>query len=137
MQGDFYGDGNRYRGEGDESKTVVVPKGPVTFVLDNYQKAASKTCLDNCNNINYLTLGLVDEAGEVAGKVKRIIREDGGKLTEERAAEIADELGDVAWYLSQLARVIGYDLSTITNNNLRKLQSRQERGVIAGQGDNR
>jgi NTP pyrophosphatase (non-canonical NTP hydrolase) len=82
-------------------------------------------------------LGLCGEAGEVAEKVKKTIRDDGGVLSDERRDALARELGDVLWYLAQLATEAGLDLETIAEDNLEKLLSRQERGVLRGSGDDR
>jgi NTP pyrophosphatase (non-canonical NTP hydrolase) len=82
-------------------------------------------------------LGLVGEAGEVADKLKKVIRDHGGVLTDPVRDAVAKELGDVLWYLSVLAYELDYDLNTIAQDNLDKLASRQERGVISGSGDNR
>jgi NTP pyrophosphatase (non-canonical NTP hydrolase) len=82
-------------------------------------------------------LGLVGEAGEVADKLKKVIRDHGGVLTDPVRDAVAKELGDVLWYLSVLAYELDYDLNTIAQGNLDKLASRQERGVISGSGDNR
>lgn len=85
----------------------------------------------------YLALGLTGEAGEVAEKVKKLCRDDGGDLTEERREGIKNELGDVFWYLSETARQAGLTLAEVAQANLDKLTSRQARGVLTGDGDNR
>ena len=77
------------------------------------------------------------EAGEVADKVKKVIRDNGGVFTNENRYEIAKEIGDVLWYCATLANDIGFDLETIGQMNYNKLHSRQVRGVIGGSGDNR
>jgi NTP pyrophosphatase (non-canonical NTP hydrolase) len=88
-------------------------------------------------DMTYPALGLCGEAGEVAEKVKKTIRDDGGVLGYERRAALSRELGDVLWYLSQLATEAGLDLEAIAAENLDKLFSRQERGVLRGSGDDR
>ena len=88
-------------------------------------------------DMTYPALGLCGEAGEVAEKVKKTIRDDGGVLSDERREALARELGDVLWYLSQLATEADLDLETIAEDNLEKLLSRQERGVLRGSGDDR
>jgi len=87
--------------------------------------------------LNYAITGLVNEAGEVSGKLKKLIRDDHGELTEERRAQMLDELGDVAWYLSQCCMELGSEFSTVAGKNLLKLHSRLERGKLKGDGDNR
>ena len=101
--------------------------------LDEYQKRAEKFAVypDNFKVI-YPSLGLVGEAGEVAEKVKKWLRD--GAIDKE---EVAKELGDVMWYMAALARDLGYPLSDIAQMNLDKLTSRKKRGKIRGSGDNR
>ena len=86
--------------------------------------------------IAYCALGL-GEAGEVQGKVKKILRDDNGVVLGEKALEIAAELGDVLWYVARLGSELGYTLEEIAQMNLTKLASRKERGVLGGSGDNR
>ena len=88
-------------------------------------------------NLLYPTLGLCGEAGEVAEKVKKMLRDDDGVLTPERREALAKELGDVLWYVAQVATEAELDLQEIADANLRKLLSRQERGVLQGSGDER
>jgi NTP pyrophosphatase (non-canonical NTP hydrolase) len=85
----------------------------------------------------YPALGLAGEAGEVAEHVKKAIRDDGGEVSEERRTAMAKELGDVLWYVSQLASELGLELDEIAQINLDKLLSRQRRGVLSGSGDER
>ncbi len=89
------------------------------------------------DNLTYPTLGLCGEAGEVAEKVKKAIRDDGGVLTDARREALAGELGDVLWYLAQLATEAGLDLGEIAGANLEKLLGRQQRGDRQGSGDDR
>jgi NTP pyrophosphatase (non-canonical NTP hydrolase) len=85
----------------------------------------------------YPTLGLANEAGEVAGKVKKAFRDDGGKMTATRLADIQKELGDVLWYISALCTELGITLEETADINLTKLAGRAARGTINGDGDNR
>lgn len=87
--------------------------------------------------IVYLALGLNGESGEVAEKVKKIVRDQAGKLTDFDRVEIGKELGDVLWYLAMLAEELGISLEEVAQGNIDKLISRKERGVIHGSGDNR
>jgi len=89
------------------------------------------------DNLLYPTLGLCGEAGEVAEKVKKMVRDDDGVLTPERREALAKELGDVLWYVAQVATEAELDLSVIATANLDKLLSRQSRGVLQGSGDER
>lgn len=88
-------------------------------------------------NFTYPTIGLMGEAGEVANKIKKIIRDDKGKLKSEKAKEIGLELGDVMWYVAQLTTELGLKLSDVAGDTIEKLASRKNRGKIHGSGDNR
>lgn len=109
------------------------------MLLNTYQKHAKKTAIYPAkgNNYSYPALGLVGEAGEVAEKIKKIIRDQNGVMTPENKAEIAKELGDVLWYIAILASEIGYDLKKVGEINLAKLKSRAKRDKLKGSGDNR
>ena len=89
------------------------------------------------SSIAYYTLGMVDEAGEVAGKVKKLYRDHDGVLTEEYKKEIAKEIGDVLWYVSQLCTKMGLSLDEVAQMNIEKIYSRFERNKVHGDGDNR
>lgn len=104
-----------------------------------YQKKSRKTALypDKDNNFIYPTLGLADESGEVVGKIKKVIRDQDGKMNDENKKEIAKELGDVLWYIAQIATELGIDMDEIAEKNIEKLYSRLDRGKIGGSGDNR
>lgn len=80
---------------------------------------------------------MAGEAGEVAEKLKKLLRDDGGVLTEERRHALALELGDVLWYVSRIAAHAGLPLSSVADLNLAKLASRMERGTLGGDGDTR
>lgn len=103
-----------------------------------YQELAHKTA-DFPSHLNslYPTLGLVGEAGEVANKVKKIYRDKGGRIDPDTLTELEQELGDVLWYLAELATQLGLSLEEIAAKNIVKLNDRQKRGVIRGDGDNR
>ena len=81
--------------------------------------------------------GLTGEAGEVADKVKKVIRDRGGVFDADTREAIKLELGDVLWYVAQLASELGYDLNEVADANLQKLSSRAARGRIGGSGDQR
>ena len=82
-------------------------------------------------------LGLCGEAGEVAEKFKKIIRDKDGKLDAEDKVEIAKELGDVLWYNAIIANYLDIEFADIAQANLKTLASRKNRGKISGSGDNR
>lgn len=108
--------------------------------FEEYQRESIKTDLNVVvkeSNLAYYALGLCDEAGEVAGKVKKLYRDYDGVLTEEYKKEIAKELGDVVWYLSQMCTKLGLSLEEVAQMNLDKLKSRLDRGKLTGSGDNR
>jgi NTP pyrophosphatase (non-canonical NTP hydrolase) len=109
------------------------------MLANEYQTGALKTAIypNMGSNFIYPALGLVGEAGEVAEKVKKIIRDGDGTLTDPDREKIAKELSDVCWYVAVLAYELDYNLEEILKMNLDKLRSRQERGVLGGSGDNR
>ena len=82
----------------------------------------------------YLTLGAVSEAGEIAGSIKRVLRDDGGKLTPTRTDETIQEIGDCFWYLARLADYLDVPLSQIMHRNIEKLNKRAAEGTIQGKG---
>ncbi len=92
---------------------------------------------DAGHNFIYPTLGLAGEAGEVADKIKKVIRNDGGLVSESVRQDLAKELGDVLWYVSQVATELNLQLDDIARGNLEKLQDRLARNVIRSTGDNR
>lgn len=126
--------------------------------FNEYQKAAHKTAiypevslerLEKTNNpavslVNtyslkwvYPLLGLANESGEVLGKAKKLLRDNEGIGSSGVIDAIGKELGDVLWYLAETCTVFGLDLQQIAEANIAKLQSRQERGILKGDGDNR
>jgi len=105
----------------------------------SYQEQSRRTYSDikTDDPIVYPTLGLINEAGEVAGKIKKIFRDRNGEITEADRQALKDELGDVLWYLTQICTNLGLTLEEVAEANLDKLFSRQARGVIGGDGDKR
>lgn len=81
--------------------------------------------------------GLVGESGEIAEKVKKIIRDKGGVISEADKTELLKELGDVLWYINAVSQLLGSSLTEIADQNLKKVLSRKARGVTKGEGDNR
>lgn len=106
--------------------------------INTYQKNTLNTAIypeagsGSQGELSYLGLGLVNEAGEVAGKIKKLIRDNTFE-----PKKIADELGDTLWYIARLADSLGYNLTTILKWNYEKLQNRLENNTIRGSGDNR
>jgi NTP pyrophosphatase (non-canonical NTP hydrolase) len=122
-----------------------IPK-PADLTLDDYQYYARKTAQYPSAEhpepgwmvgLTYVVLGLAGEAGELANTIKKIIRDDNGEMTPQRKEMLTKELGDVLWYVSQVAQELNAELGSIAHDNLLKLKDRHERGVIAGSGDNR
>ncbi len=106
--------------------------------INDYQNKARETALYPVDQgITYCTLGLAGEAGEVADKVKKIIRDKGGVVSPKDREELAKELGDVFWYLANLSFELNLALDFVAKKNIEKLSSRKQRGVITGEGDNR
>jgi|SRR5215207_5155519 len=85
----------------------------------------------------YPTLGLVNEAGEVAGKIKKVFRDRDGEISPEVRDALKAELGDVLWYIAQVATELDLSLDEIAEYNIAKLYDRLQRGKISGDGDNR
>ncbi len=108
------------------------------MTLNEYQQHAIETAIyPDDRRIIYPTLGLTGEAGEVADKVKKVIRDAREEFTAEKRLEIVKEIGDVLWYCAALSRDLGYDLDAVAQMNVDKLRSRMERQKITGSGDNR
>ena len=107
--------------------------------LNEYQTKSRKTAKYPSigHSVIYPTLGLSSEAGEVAGKIKKIFRDKGGVIGEAERAALRSELGDVLWYLAQICTELELSLEEVAQGNIEKLYSRLERGRIGGEGDNR
>lgn len=118
--------------------------------FDDYQIAASSTSSNTISSVSedldgtmfvepiiYPTLGLTNEAGEVAGKVKKIIRDKDRVITPTDKIQISDEIGDVLWYIADLCSALGLSMTNVAQRNLNKLADRKVRGVIGGEGDYR
>lgn len=89
------------------------------------------------HGVIYPTLGLVNEAGEVAGKIKKIFRDKDGVMGEAEKEALKAELGDVLWYIAQVCSELNLSLDEVAEANIEKLLDRQARGKIQGDGDNR
>ena len=108
--------------------------------FDQYQQLAASTAIyPDQFRLIYPILGLTNEAGEVAGKLKKIMRDEdfSGVLTSEQEEVLAAELGDVLWYLAAVTTDMGLSLGGIAHENIDKLFDRKDRGVLGGSGDNR
>jgi NTP pyrophosphatase (non-canonical NTP hydrolase) len=106
--------------------------------LDDYQRAARRTAIfAERDRVIYPALGLASEAGEVCGKVKKVLRDQHGDFASAPVEALKDELGDVLWYVAVLAADLGLSLDDIAAGNLAKLASRRERGRLSGAGDHR
>mgnify|MGYP003118141139 FL=1 len=119
----------------EEARKFMQDKLVIKEVMtaDFYEERASLTAIyPKEKALEYLALGLTSEAGEVAGKVKKLIRDGKG---DKKA--IASEIGDVLWYCAMLAKETEVPLNDIMKDNLKKLYSRKERGTLQGSGDNR
>jgi NTP pyrophosphatase (non-canonical NTP hydrolase) len=114
---------------------VANPQHLQPYSPDDFTADAMRSALPTSQNITYMLLGLGNEAGEVQGKLKKVLR---GDMTLEQATPaIAKELGDVAWYLAGACHVLGVSLTDVMQANIAKLQGRIERGTLQGNGDDR
>ncbi|HEX8763350.1 MAG TPA: nucleoside triphosphate pyrophosphohydrolase family protein [Candidatus Saccharimonadales bacterium] len=110
------------------------------MTFDEYQKQALTTLLSHPDPLmdkTIMVLGISGEASEIAEKWKKIVAYRGGVITEEDKREMGKEIGDVLWYLSIFADLLGLSMNEIAETNVAKLASRRERGVQKGSGDNR
>ena len=107
--------------------------------FNDYQTKSRKTARYPAigHPVIYPTLGLTNEAGEVAGKIKKIFRDKNGVIGETERATLKGELGDVLWYLAQVCTELELSLDEVAEHNIEKLYSRLERGKIGGDGDDR
>lgn len=110
------------------------------MLFEDFEERALKHAVypDQGRNPMYVGLGCAEEAGEIAGNIKKAMRDDGGVITEERKAKIIKEMGDELWYLAALARIeLGVSLAYVGKQLLNKLEGRVERGTLQGEGDDR
>lgn len=126
--------------------------------LNDYQNKAMSTCMDSSRNMSYMAMGLVSEVGEFMGKIAKAIRKGdvhigsesnesdlhytiGFRADPDRCRgweeDLKHELGDILWFAAGIAEVMGWTLEEVAQENIDKLASRQKRGVIDGNGDNR
>ena len=118
-----------------EAKEFLRKKNMSNITATEYQKKAKETAIFPADKaLEYLSLGLVGEAGEVANKVKKLIRDKKVLLD---TTVISSEIGDVLWYCAMLADYLDVNLGKIMDDNLDKLKSRKQRGALGGTGDNR
>lgn len=104
--------------------------------MNEYQsKALEAAIYPNDGKISYLTLALCGEVGEVADKVKKVMRDKEGRFYSPDITAIALELGDALWYIANIAHILGFKLSDIAELNLKKIKDRADRDTIHGSGD--
>jgi len=123
----------------EEAKQWMKERYMSDITATEYQNKAAETAIfPKEKALEYLTLGLTGEAGEIANKVKKLIR-DGADVEgyNDKLVQIANELGDVLWYCAMLANELDANMGKIMESNLNKLADRKNRGVIGGSGDNR
>lgn len=120
------------------------------LTLNQYQQQAMSTCMESCDNYTYMMNNLVAEVGEFSGKIAKLVRKGKVEIMEGdlypvmsfaewtySSGELMKEAGDILWQLSGLCHVMGWKLEDVAQQNLEKLASRKERGLIDGNGDNR
>jgi len=107
--------------------------------FNEYQDECAKVAVypNRLNNFIYPALGLCGESGEVAEKIKKIIRDKGGIINDESREEIKKEIGDVLWYVSALCDELKLSMEDVAETNIRKLNDRKKRNMLKGEGDNR
>ncbi|MCK4823128.1 nucleoside triphosphate pyrophosphohydrolase family protein [bacterium] len=105
----------------------------------DYQVSARKTAIypNRGENLVYPVLGLNGEAGEVAEKVKKLIRDNESKFDKKFSDDMVKELGDVLWYVAAICDEMGFSMATIAQTNIKKLNDRSIRNKLSGSGDNR
>lgn len=120
-------------------REFLAPQNLQNMNFNEYQIKSRETAIypDKGNNFVYPTLGLVGEAGEIAEKIKKVLRDKNGELDTETKDLLTKELGDVLWYLSQLAVELDLEFEDIAQANIEKLQSRKKRDKLSGSGDSR
>jgi len=109
------------------------------MTFEEYQKLALRTAAgkEKNNELFHLVLGLVGESGEIAEKIKKIVRDHDSNEDKIDRDDITKELGDVLWYIAVLANYLDIKLEDVADKNIKKLASRLERGTLSGSGDNR
>lgn len=110
------------------------------MTFDDYQKRALTTVLSTGDELKdrlHWVLGINGEAGEIAEKTKKIIRDKNGAMDEQDKTELGKEIGDVLWYLAVFSKHLGLSLDNVAAANLQKLADRKKRDVLKGSGDNR
>lgn len=126
-----------------DSTPRTYSSGASSYTFDNYQDDAGITAIypgsgkHTAEAISYVILGFSGEAGETANKWKKVLRDKGGVPDLSDVLAIANEIGGTLWYAARICEELGILLSTVAAENIRKLQSRQERGTLGGSGDNR
>lgn len=127
--------------DGYTKTTKVTTFKAEEFTLQGYQECSNSTAIypgkDSTFGLVYTVLGLAGEAGEVANKVKKILRDSNGVITPEVRESLKKEMGDVLWYVAQTCRELDLELYEVAILNTIRLQDRKERGVLKGSGDNR
>jgi NTP pyrophosphatase (non-canonical NTP hydrolase) len=107
------------------------------MTLDDYQRKALKTVVPNADNLPYAVLGLVSEAGEAAGKLKKWMRDQDSNPEKLDKQALAAELGDALWYIAVASHKLGFTLEDVGSKNVEKVSNRYKLGTISGSGDNR
>lgn len=134
----------------NEVSAVFDSQNNKEMTLNEYQQLAMQTCMPSCENFSYMFINLVGEVGELASKVAKHIRKDKVTIshnqllqnsryviTEQEKKDLKAECGDIIWQISGLCSVMGWTFDEVASENLDKLASRKERGVIDGNGDTR
>lgn len=118
-------------------KTAIYPKVAIVEKVPIGETTCTLEVVSDAIGWVYPAGKLGGECGELQEKLFKILRDDGGKTSDEKREAVKKELGDILWYVAQLATEFGLTLSDVAQANIEKLESRQTRGVLGGSGDNR
>lgn len=119
------------------TRTTALFRSSIQLMAEELITEGDQERLSNLLNLLYTTTGLTGEAGEIANKVKKLIRDRGGKVSIEMSDDLISELGDVLYYIAQMADLLGHSLEDVAQNNMDKLKDRVVKGTIGGSGDKR
>jgi NTP pyrophosphatase (non-canonical NTP hydrolase) len=119
------------------TRTTALFRSSTQSMAEEMVTEGDRERLSSLLNLLYTTTGLTGEAGEIANKVKKLIRDRSSAVSAEMADDLISELGDVLYYIAQMADLLGHSLEDVAQNNMDKLKDRVVKGTIGGSGDKR